>query len=155
ERDRAHTAFHRGDLRLECAGRGVALAAVRITRCASLEYRREIASVLVAVRHRDVQRLLLGAVLDRLRAVPVQDRRGESALAFVSHDRAFANKKPVWRRQTGFVCSATDLVAGANLALAAFVKRPQAEASNRRTTNIQANPAKINAARAWGRARRA
>jgi len=35
-------------------------------------------------------------------------------------------------RQTGFVCPARYLQAGANLALAEFLMRPQAEASNRR-----------------------
>jgi hypothetical protein len=50
-----------------------------------------------------------------------------------------ANKKPVFEsRKTGFVCPAWNLQAGANLALAAFITRPQAEASNRRSTHYTA-----------------
>ena len=46
--------------------------------------------------------------------------------------RPHKSKNPSGFRRTGFECPATNTAAGPNLALAEFIKRPQAEASNRR-----------------------
>src|SRR5436190_6581010 len=81
-------------------------------------------------------------VLDRRFTIAVEDRRGETALRCIGHVASRVVYRPrssigqqktrPARRRTGFVCPARYLQAEANLALAAFIERPQAEASNRR-----------------------
>src|SRR6516164_11365217 len=70
-------------------------------------------------------------MLDRRAAIRVQDRGGEPALGRkFAHDafRLPETENPSGLRQTGFVCPAWYPQAGADLALAVFVTRPQAEA---------------------------
>jgi hypothetical protein len=74
------TILHRRDLRFQRRGRRVALPPVRVTLRAPLEHRRQLARVPVAIGHRDVQRLVQRAVLDRRVAVGMQDSGREPAL---------------------------------------------------------------------------
>ena len=62
---------------------GIALPAVGIAGRAALEDRRKLARVAVAVRDRQVQRLVQRAVLDRRVAIGVEDGGREAALVIV------------------------------------------------------------------------
>ena len=130
-------AFHRGDLGLERGRRRIALAAVGVAGGASLEHGGELARVAIAVGDRKMQRLVQRAVLDRRVAVGMQDGGREAALgASLSMIRLpcgrCQNKKPVGHPPDGFRVLPHVSLGGANLALAEFITRPQAEASNRR-----------------------
>src|SRR5215469_8330435 len=82
-------------------------------------------------------------MLDRRAAIRVQDRGGEPALGRkFAHDafRLPKTENPSGLRQTGFVCPAWYPQAGADLALAVFVTRPQAEAQIGAKTIIRDPP---------------
>ncbi len=79
EADCGHAVFHAVDLFLERRRGGVTLPTVGVTRSASLEYGREVLRTTIAVGDRKVERLVQRAVLDRRRAIRVQDRGCEAA----------------------------------------------------------------------------
>src|SRR5437773_12519528 len=95
-----------------------------------------------------------GTVLDRRFTIAVEDRRGETALRCIGHvasrvvyrpRSSIGQQKPrPGRRRTGFVCPARYLQAEANLALAAFIVRPQAEAQIGATEFYQSTIPSIN-----------
>jgi len=79
EADGRDTLFHFRDLRLECRGGRVALPAVRIALRTALEDGGEVSGVAIAVRNRQMQRLVQRAVLDPAFFVGMEDRGGEAA----------------------------------------------------------------------------
>src|SRR5436190_22451130 len=87
-----------------------------------------------------MQRLVQRTVLDGRVAIRMQDRRGEAAprwlFIHLSGFPSYKTQNPSGLRQTGWVCPAWYLQAGADLALAVFVTRPQAEAQIGASDNI-------------------
>ena len=124
-----HAVLHLRHLRLERRGRRVALPAVRVALRAALEDRGEIARVAVAVRDGEVQRLVQRAVLDAGVAVGMEDRGRESPRGLSVLMETSTTKNPFDVRRTGLVACARKCIGSRpNLALAVFIKRPQAEA---------------------------
>ena len=81
EADGGDAVLHPVDFFLQRGGGRIALAAVDVALRLALEDRGQLARVAVAVRDREVQRLVQRAVLDRRFAVGVQNRGGESGFA--------------------------------------------------------------------------
>ena len=93
EGDGRDALLHRTDLGLERRGGRVALPPVDVARLAALEHGCQVARVAVAVRDRDVQRLVQRAVLDRGAAVGMQDRGGEAARFAFGHCQVVRKQK--------------------------------------------------------------
>ena len=101
EADGRDTAFHLRHLDFERRGRRIPLPAVGVALRAPLEHRGEVARVAIAVRDRQVQRLVQRAVLDERIGVGMKDRGREPARLVCAHGN-LENKKPVRHPPNGF-----------------------------------------------------